>query len=86
MVQQSTQWCNKAGDVLCGHEKSDKSDNECSTRGGNGIQQAKVNGSNIPFVNNGFTKHGFTFKSNFKFSVRRKQRILYFTSLTLLHL
>ena len=55
-------------------------------RAGNGIQQAKVNGYNIAFVNNGFTKHGFTFKSNFKFSVRRKQRILYFTNLTLLHL
>ena len=26
-----TQWYNKAGDVVCGHEKSNKSDNECST-------------------------------------------------------
>ena len=26
-----TQWYNKAGDVVCGHEKSDKSNNECST-------------------------------------------------------
>ena len=28
-----TQWYNKAGDVVCGHKKSDKSDNECSTCG-----------------------------------------------------
>ena len=28
-----TQWYNKAGDVVCGHEKSDKSNNECSTLG-----------------------------------------------------
>ena len=28
-----TQWYNKAGDVFFGHEKSDKSDNECSTCG-----------------------------------------------------
>ena len=26
-----TQWYNKAGDVVCGHEKSVKSNNECST-------------------------------------------------------
>ena len=26
-----TQWYNKGGAVVCGHEKSDKSDNECST-------------------------------------------------------
>ena len=26
-----TQWFNKAGDVACGYEKSNKSDNECST-------------------------------------------------------
>ena len=29
-----TQWYNKAGDVVCGYEKSDKRDNECSTCGG----------------------------------------------------
>ena len=28
-----TQWYKKAGDIICGHEKSDKSDNECSTCG-----------------------------------------------------
>ena len=28
-----TQWYNKAGDVVCGHKKSNKSDNECSTCG-----------------------------------------------------
>ena len=28
-----TQWCNKASDIFCGHEKSDKSNNECSTSG-----------------------------------------------------
>ena len=34
-------------------------------RAGNGIQKTGVNGYNVPFVNNGFTKHVFTFKSNF---------------------
>ena len=34
-------------------------------RGGNGIQKTGVNGDNVPFVNNGFTKYVFTFKSNF---------------------
>ena len=28
-----TQWKNKANDVACGHEKSNKSNNECSTCG-----------------------------------------------------
>ena len=28
-----TQWYKKASNVVCGHEKSDKSDNECSTCG-----------------------------------------------------
>ena len=28
-----TQWYNKAGDVVCDHQKSDKSDNECSACG-----------------------------------------------------
>ena len=28
-----TQWYNKASDVVCGHEKSNKSNNECSTFG-----------------------------------------------------
>ena len=32
---------------------------------GNGIQKTRVNGYNVPFVNNGFTKHVSTFKSNF---------------------
>ena len=34
-------------------------------RAGNGIQKTGVNGYNVPFVNNGFTKDDFTFKSNF---------------------
>ena len=34
-------------------------------RAENGIQKTGVNGCNVPFVNNGFTKHAFTFKSNF---------------------
>ena len=54
-----TQLCNKAGDAVCGHEKSDRSD------AGNGIQKTGVNGYNVQFVNNGTTKHVFTFKSNF---------------------
>ena len=33
-------------------------------RAGNGIQKTGVNGYNVPFVNNGFTKHVFMFKSN----------------------
>ena len=33
-------------------------------RAGNGIQMAGVNGYNIPFVYNDFTKHVFTFRSN----------------------
>ena len=28
-----TQWYNKTSDAVCGHEKSNKSDNECSTYG-----------------------------------------------------
>ena len=28
-----TQWYNKASDVVCGHERTNKSDNECSTCG-----------------------------------------------------
>ena len=32
-------------------------------RAGNGIQKTEVNGYNVPFVNNGCTKHVFTFKS-----------------------
>ena len=34
-------------------------------RAGNDIQKTRVNGYNVPFVNNGFTKHVFTSKSNF---------------------
>ena len=34
-------------------------------RAGNGIQKTGMNGYNIPFVNSVFTKHVFTFKSNF---------------------
>ena len=45
-----TQWYNKARDAVCGH---------------NGIQKTGVNGYNVSFVNNGFTKHVLTFKSNF---------------------
>ena len=54
-----TQWYDKAGDIVCGHEKSDKSD------AGNDIEKTGVNGYNVPFVNNGFTKYVFTIKSNF---------------------
>ena len=53
---------------------------------GNGIQKTGVNGYNVPFVKNDFTKHVFTFKSNFKLSIGRKQRILYFANLGVLHL
>ena len=53
---------------------------------GNGIQRTEVNDCNVPFVSCGFTKHLSTFKSNFKFSAGRKQQILYFTNLTVLHL
>ena len=28
-------------------------------RAGNGVQKTGVNGHNVPFVNNGFTKHVF---------------------------
>ena len=55
-------------------------------RAGNGIQKTGVNGYNVPFVKNDFTKHVFTFKSNFKLSIGRKQRILYFANLGVLHL
>ena len=48
------QWYNKASDTVCGHEKSNKSDSE------NGIQRTGVNGYNVPFVNNRFTKQVFT--------------------------
>ena len=51
-------------------------------RAGNGIQKMEVNGCNVSFVKNGFTKHVFTFKS----SVARKQRIFYFIDLTVIHL
>ena len=33
-------------------------------RAGNGTQKMEVNGCNVPFVKNGFTKHVFRFKSN----------------------
>ena len=55
-------------------------------RAGNGMQNTGVNGYNVPFLNNGFTKYVFTCKSNFEFSVGRKQCILYFTNLTVLRL
>ena len=58
-----TQWYKKASDVVCGHEKSNKSDIECSM--GNGIQKTGINDYNVPFVSSGFTKHVFMFKSNF---------------------
>ena len=51
-------------------------------RAGNGIQKTGVNRYNVRFVNSGLTKHVFTFKSDFYLSVGRKQRILYFTNLT----
>ena len=53
------QWYNKTSDTVCGYEKSNKSDSE------NGIQRTGVNGYNVPFVKNRFTKHVFSFKSNF---------------------
>ena len=59
-----TQWYNKASDVGFGHEKSNKSNNECLTSGERYTEDG-VNGYNVPFANNGFTKHVFTFKSNF---------------------
>ena len=80
-----TQRYNKAIYVACGHQKSNKSNNECSTC----RKWYAEEGSewlNVPFVNNGFRKHIFTLKSNFKFSMGRKQRILYFNDLTVLHL
>ena len=55
-------------------------------RSENDIRKMGVNGYSVQFVKNGFTKHVFTFKSNFYFGARRKQRILYFTNLTVLHL
>ena len=58
------QWYKRASDVVCGHEKSNKGDSECSTCGEWYIEEG-VNGYNVPFVNSGFTKHVFTFKSNF---------------------
>ena len=33
-------------------------------RAGNDIQKMEANGYNVPFLNSGFTKHVFTFKSN----------------------
>ena len=55
-------------------------------RAGNGIRKTEVNGYNVPFVNSGFTKYAFSFKSNFQFSGGRRQRIVYFTNLTVLRL
>ena len=49
---------------------------------GNGLQKTGVNRYNVTFVNSGLTKYVFTFKSDFYLSVGRKQRILYFTNLT----
>ena len=37
-----TQWYKKASDVVCSHEKSNKSNSECSTCG-NGIQKTGIN-------------------------------------------
>ena len=54
----------KASDVVCGHEKFNKSDSECSTCG----KRYTEDGSewyNVTFVNSDFTKHIFKFKSNF---------------------
>ena len=34
-------------------------------RARNGVLKTGENGSNVPFVNSGFTKHVFMFKSNF---------------------
>ena len=56
------QWYKKASDVVCGYEKSNKSDSECSTCR---EWYTGVNGYNVPFMKSGFMKHAFTFKSNF---------------------
>ena len=59
-----TQWYKKASDIVCGHEKSNKNDSECSTcrewytEDGNEWLQC-------PICEQCFTKHVFTFKSNF---------------------
>ena len=52
-----TQRYKKASDFARGHASVQRAEN--------GIQRTGVNGYNGPFVNNGFTKHVFTFKSNF---------------------
>ena len=56
-----TQWYKKVSDVVCSPIKTTTSVQNV----GNGIQTTGMNGYNVPFVNNGFTEHAFTFKSNF---------------------
>ena len=63
-----TQWYKKGSDVVCSHEKSNKSNSECSAAG-NGIQKTGMKGHNALFVSSGFTKHVFTFKCNFFYFV-----------------
>ena len=79
------QWYKKASDVVCGREKSNKSNSECSTC----REWYTENGNEwfqCPICEHWFTKHVLTFKSNFYFSVGRKQRVLCFTNLTVLRL
>ena len=68
-----TQWCNKASNAVCGHEKSNKSDSE------NRIQKTGVNGYNVPFVNNGFPKH--VLRSNLIFNLVSDGNNVFFISL-----
>ena len=50
------QWYKKASDFVCGHEKSNKSESECSTCG----EWYAEHGSEwLQFVNSGFKKHAF---------------------------
>ena len=57
-----TQWYNKASDVATSSLMKVITGVQ---RTGDGILKTGVNGYNVPFVNKGFTKYVFTFKSNF---------------------
>ena len=50
-----TQWYNKTGDVVV-VMRSPKKEIMSVQHVGNGIQKMEVNGYNVPFVDNGFTK------------------------------
>ena len=58
------QWYNKASDIFVVTRSPIKAITSVQ-RAGNGIQKTGVNDYNASFVNNGFTKHVFTFKSSF---------------------